>query len=81
MGIDLSRYITDKEQEEACEHTREVAPKYGIAVVCEEEEEQENQPTLHLPDDEECHNTKKVASKYGVQIICDENDDAENGKA
>lgn len=74
MGLDLSRYVTDKEQEEACEHTKKVASKYGIAVVCDEDDAQEHQPTLHLPDDEECHNTKKVASKYGVQVICDEKD-------
>ena len=42
MGIDLSRYITDKEQEEACEHTREVASKYGVQIICDENDDAEN---------------------------------------
>lgn len=75
MGIDLGRFIKDKAQAEECEQTKKVASKYGIAVVCDEDDVQESQPALHLPDDEECQHSKKVASKYGVQVICDETDD------
>ncbi len=77
MGLDLSHYITNKDQKEDCEHTKKVASKYGISVVCSEDDEQENQPALHLPADEECQHSKKVASKYGVQVICEETEDAE----
>lgn len=59
MGLDLSHYITNKDQKEDCEHTKEVASKYGISVVCSEDDEQENQPALHLPADEECQHSKK----------------------
>ncbi len=71
MGIDLSGYVK-KENLEECEQTKKVASKFGIQVVCSEEELDENQPQLHVPEGEECENSKKVATKYGVQVICDE---------
>lgn len=71
-GLDLSGYIENDQQQEECEHTREVASKYGIQIVCNEEEAEENQLGIHLPESESCENEKKVASKYGVQLVCDE---------
>ena len=68
-----SGYIENEHQKEECEHTREVASKYGIQVVCNEEETAENQLEIHLPESEACENEKKIASKYGVQLVCDEN--------
>lgn len=70
-GLDLSGYIENDQQQEECEHTREVASKYGIQIVCDEEEK-ESQLEIHLPASESCENEKKVASKYGVQLVCDE---------
>ena len=72
-GLDLSGYIENEHQKEECEHTREVASKYGIQVFCNEEETAENQLEIHLPESEACENEKKIASKYGVQLVCDEN--------
>lgn len=71
-GLDLSGYIENDQQQEECEHTREVASKYGIQVVCNEEEAEENQLGIYLPASESCENEKKVTSKYGVQLVCDE---------
>ena len=70
-GLDLSGYIENDQQQEECEHTREVASKYGIQIVCDEEEK-ESQLEIHLPASESWENEKKVASKYGVQLVCDE---------
>ena len=69
-GLDLSGYIENDQQQEECEHTRGVASKCGIQIVCNEEEA--NQLEIHLPESESCENEKKVASKYGVQLVCDE---------
>ena len=71
-GLDLSGYIENDQQQEACEHTREVASKYGNQIVCNEEEAEENQLEILLPESESCEIEKKVASKYGVQLVCDE---------
>ncbi len=71
-GLDLSGYIENDQQQEECEHTRGVASKYGIQIVCNEEEAEENQLEIHLPESESCENEKKVTSKYGVQLVCDE---------
>ena len=71
-GLDLSGYIENDQQQEECEHTRGVASKYVIQVVCNEEEAEENQLEIHLPESESCENEKKVASKYGVRLVCDE---------
>ncbi len=71
MGIDLSK-LGGEEKKEECEHTKEVASKFGIQVVCDEEDAVTGQPLLHVPEGEECENSKKVATKYGVQVICDE---------
>lgn len=70
-GLDLSGYIENDQQQEECEHTREVASKYGIQIICDEEDK-ESQLEIHLPASESCENEKKVASKYGVQLVCDE---------
>lgn len=72
MGLDLTRYIKNEEQQKDCEHTKDVASKYGIQVICDETDTEESQPTLHLPETEDCEHSKEVASKYGVQVICDE---------
>jgi len=71
-GLDLGKYVENEQQQEACEHTREVASKYGIQVVCNEEEAEQAQIVIHQSEWNECEDGKTVVSKYGVQIICDE---------
>ena len=71
MGIDLSKLAGEGKLEE-CEHTREVASKFGIQVVCDEAEAEAGHPQLHVSEGEDCENSKNVATKYGVQVICDE---------
>lgn len=48
--------------------------KYGITIVCDKAEEQE-EPDLVLPDSDGCHKMRRVASKLGYQVICEEEDE------
>lgn len=57
--------------EESCEKTKEVVAKYGVTVVCDEEEEKERADYV-LPAGEECENIKEVVSKIGKVVVCDE---------
>lgn len=57
--------------EEQCENTKEVVAKYGVTVVCDEEDEKEKADFV-LPAGEECDNMKEVASKVGKMVVCDE---------
>lgn len=54
---------------EDCETAKEVVSKFGVQMVCAEEEEK---PDVVLPGGADCENTKQVASKFGVQVLCDE---------
>ena len=59
--------------EEECENVKHVVSRYGVQVVCNEEDEAEqNAPDLVLPASEGCENVKKVASKIGYQVVCEE---------
>ena len=57
--------------EESCEKTKEVVAKYGVTVVCDEEDEKEKADYV-LPAGEECDNIKEVVSKIGKVVVCDE---------
>lgn len=57
--------------EESCEKTKEVVAKYGVTVVCDEEDEKEKADYV-LPAGEECENIKEVVSKIGKVVVCDE---------
>ena len=57
--------------EESCEKTKEVVAKYGVTVVCDEEDEKEIADYV-LPAGEECENIKEVVSKIGKVVVCDE---------
>ncbi len=57
--------------EESCEKTKEVVAKYGVTVVCDEEDEKERADYV-LPAGEECENIKEVVSKIGKVVVCDE---------
>lgn len=61
--------------EETCKNMKEVASKYGVQIVCDENDEQElakAEADVVMPAGEECENTKLVASKVGVVVVCDE---------
>lgn len=57
--------------EEQCNQVKKVVSKYGVTVVCDEEEEKRNADII-LPASEQCENMKTVASKVGVTVVCDE---------
>lgn len=56
---------------EACENAKEVVSKYGVKIVCDEED-LAKKPDVVLPASEQCENMKTVASKVGVTVVCDE---------
>lgn len=59
--------------EEECEKVKHVSSRYGVQVVCDEEDEAaQNAPDLVLPESDGCETVKKVASKLGYQVVCDE---------
>lgn len=53
-----------------CQKAKRVVSKYGITIICDEQEE--SKPDMVLPDSEGCQKIKKVASKLGYQVVCDE---------
>ena len=57
--------------EEQCKNVKNVVSKYGVTVVCDEEEEKVKADIV-LPASEQCENMKTVASKVGVSVVCDE---------
>ena len=67
-GTDLGDHVFG---EEDCKKMQKVVSKYGVQVVCNEEEKKE-EADLVLPASEGCENVKKVASKLGYQVVCDE---------
>ena len=56
--------------DEQCQETRRVISKYGVTVVCEDEEVKE--PDIVMPASENCENMKEVVGKYGVSVLCEE---------
>lgn len=55
-----------------CGRVKEVVSKYGVTMVCDEEDEAKRTADIVMPAGEECENAKKVASKHGVVVVCDE---------
>ena len=55
-----------------CDNMKQVTSKFGITVVCDEEEEAKINADMVLPADENCENVKQVASKVGYTVVCDE---------
>lgn len=56
--------------EENCNNMKEAVSKYGVTVVCEEEEEQK--ADIVMPAGEQCEEFKKIVSKYGTTVLCNE---------
>ena len=68
-GADLGDNLLGEEE---CKKVQKVVSKYGVQVVCSEEEEAKEEADLVLPAGDGCANVKKVASKLGYQVVCDE---------
>ena len=66
--------MTEKlEPFEGCEKVKRVVAKYGVSVVCDEEDAaKQEEPDMVLPEGEGCETVKKVASKLGYQVVCEE---------
>ena len=63
------------EGQENCEDMKKVVSKFGVQVVCNEEDKKELEKAnadVVLPAGEECENMKEVVSKHGVSVVCDE---------
>ena len=58
--------------EEQCQETKKVVSKYGISVVCNEEEEVKAQADIVMPASEGCEEIKTTVGKYGVSVLCKE---------
>ena len=61
--------------EESCEKTKEVVAKYGVTVVCDEEDEKEKAKAdadIVIPASAECDNLKEVADDFGIAVVCDD---------
>ena len=62
--------------EEQCGNIKTIASKYGVTVVCNEEDERNKErefASVILPASEQCEKMKTVASKVGMTVLCDEN--------
>lgn len=66
-GTDLGESTFNDDE---CKKMKNMVSKYGVQVVCDEEEEPE--ADLTLPAGDGCESVKKVASKLGYQVVCDE---------
>ena len=58
--------------EEQCKNVKNVVSKYGVTVVCDENEDEKLNADIVLPASEQCENMKTVASKVGVAVVCEE---------
>ena len=61
--------------EEQCKEIKKVVSKYGVSVVCNEQdivEKEKHEAQVVLPASEQCEKMKTVASKVGVTVVCDE---------
>ncbi|MBQ3206289.1 MAG: hypothetical protein IJB37_07040 [Peptococcaceae bacterium] len=57
--------------EEQCKESKKAMSKYGVTLVCDEEDEK---PTVDgvMTAGENCENVKVIASKHGLTVVCDE---------
>lgn len=59
--------------EEQCQETKRAVSKYGISVVCnEEEEELKERADIVISANEGCEEIKTTVGKYGVSVLCEE---------
>lgn len=57
--------------EEQCKESKKVMSKYGVTLVCDEEDEKPKVDAV-MAAGENCENVKVVASKHGLTVVCDE---------
>lgn len=57
--------------DEQCQETKRVVSKYGVSVVCDEDEIVKKHD-ITMSASENCENIKEVVSKYGVSVLCEE---------
>jgi hypothetical protein len=57
--------------DEQCQETKRVVSKYGVSVVCDEDEIVEKHDIV-MSASENCENMKEVVGKYGVSVLCQE---------
>lgn len=60
---------------EQCEQAKEVVSKYGVTVVCDEEDEKAKvkaDADIVIPASAECDNLKEVADDFGIAVVCDD---------
>ncbi len=71
--MEIDARILGEADKENCDHVKEAVSKYGVQLVCDDEDEKElHKPDLVLPESDGCENIKKVASKVGYQVVCDD---------
>ncbi|MBQ2859721.1 MAG: hypothetical protein IJE80_00990 [Peptococcaceae bacterium] len=61
--------------DEQCEQAKEVVSKYGVTVVCDEEDEKEKAKAdadIVIPASAECDNLREVADDFGIAVVCDD---------
>ena len=66
MFIKGKEYFTN----EQCKNIKEITSKYGVTVICDEEENKK--PDIVMPTNENCEKLKEVVGKYGVKLLCKE---------
>ena len=78
-GVTIAREI---ELEDATENmgaqvVKEVASKVGVQVVCNDEDnaEEDAKNAIHVQDFDGCDNVVETASKFGVQVVCDDEEE------
>jgi len=66
-----ARFLDEKQ----CNEVKKVVSKYGVSVVCNEQdivENEKNDAQIILPASEQCGKMKTIASKVGVTVVCEE---------
>ena len=71
MGKDLNGKELGMPEEE-CEKMQKVVSKYGVQMVCDEEDEKKEGLDMSFIGEENCEHMKQTVSKYGVAVVCDE---------
>ena len=57
--------------EEICNNMKEAVSKYGVTIVCDDDEEEQRADVV-MPAGEQCEEMKALASKYGTVVLCQE---------
>lgn len=58
--------------EEQCLETKKIVSKYGISIVCDENEVLAKEPDIVMPASEMCEDMRQTVGKYGVTVVCED---------